>query len=72
MCEHDIEESEHFLLNYPLYLIQRQEMLQNLTELNTANVNLEIMLWGSTVYDFRISQSIFKAIREFTSACVRL
>ena len=40
ICGHEVEESEHFLLNCPLYVIQRQEMLQKLNQLNIINVNL--------------------------------
>ena len=55
---HEVEESEHFLLNCPLYLIQRQEMLQHLNQLNTVNVNLETngICVGCTAYDFKINQ----------------
>ena len=54
---HEVEESEHYLLNCPLYLIQRQEMLLKLNQLNIANVNFETMLFGCTAYDFKECQA---------------
>ena len=68
--EHEVEESEYFLFNCPLCLVQRQEMLQNLNQVNIVNVNLT-MLVDCTAYDLKINQSIFKAIHEFLSASVR-
>ena len=37
ICRQDIEESEHFLSNGPLYLIQWQDMLRKLNQLNIVN-----------------------------------
>ena len=72
ICGHDLEDSEHFLLNCPLYLVQRQEMLQKLNQLHVANVDLDTLLFGDTKTDFKTNQNLFKAVHEFISASGRL
>ena len=54
---------ETFFISKEQSGFQRQEMLQN--QLNTANVNLETMLFCCTTYEFGINQSIFKVVHEF-------
>ena len=70
ICGQEVEESEHFLSNGPLYLIQGKDMLRKLNQLNIVNVNLETMLFGSMY--FKINPSIFKAAHKFIPASGRL
>ena len=70
ICGYDVEGSEYFLLNCPLYLLQIQEMLQKLNKLNIANVELETMLFhGCNVYEFGTNQRLYNAVcvHEFIS-----
>ena len=52
ICGDGVEGSTHFLVN----LIQRYKLSQQLTQLNSVNVNLETMFFGCTAYDYKINQ----------------
>ena len=59
-CGYGTEDTEHFLLQCPLYHIQRQTMIQSLSQLiNVNNVNVQTLLYGNDDYSMLASQNIF-------------
>ncbi len=66
-CGYETEDTEHFLLQCPLYYIPRQSMLQSLAQQNIYinDINVSLLLFGNVVYDSLINKNIFSAVHKF-------
>ncbi len=72
-CGFNTEDSKHYLLNCPLYNVERQNMFHSLlTILNANDINENILLFGSADYELKINKTIFKAVHTFISDSKRL
>ena len=73
-CGFDNEDNKHYLLNCPLYIIERQRLMQNIsTMLNTPNIDNEnILLYGSENHNVNINKSIFRAVHQYIKDTKRL
>ena len=72
-CGYNVENNKHFLLDCPLYIIQRQKMFQQLQNFIDINeLNIEILLYGSNDYDYITNRNIFEIVHDFINGCDRL
>jgi len=72
-CGHNIEDSEHYLLYCPLYLVPRIKMIQTLqTCININDLHVDTLLYGSSDCDYRTNVHIFEAVHDFINECDRL
>ena len=69
-CGFDTEDANHYLLQCPLYLVERQAMLLSLSNVNNIDVN--ILLYGAKNLDFKANQLIFAAVHKYISTTKRL
>ena len=69
-CGYDMEDTEHFLFQCPLYHIQRRKMMQAI--ITQPNVNVQLLLYGDAGCSFLTNKNIFKAVHEFISDTERL
>ena len=69
-CGFDTEDANHYLLQCPLYLVERQALLQSVSNVNYIDVN--ILLFGSKDLDFKTNQLIFAAVHKFIIDTKRL
>ena len=64
VCGHDIEDSEHFMLHCPLYLGNRQTMIQTIVNENihVEDININLLLHGDERYSIEKNKYVFKAV----------
>ena len=66
LCGHNVEDSSHYLLECPLYLVIRQNMLETLHGLVVhRDINLDTLLYGTDVYGYDTNCRIFEAVHKF-------
>ncbi len=63
-CGHTRENNRHFLLDCPLYIIERNEMLNDLQILGFEPL-LKNLLYGSEVYSDNTNKKAFNIIQQF-------
>ena len=67
MCGHDIDDSYHYLLACPIYLIPRQCMLLAVSNVIYINeIDVSILLYGSDNYEENTNKIIFKAVHDYS------
>ena len=72
-CGHNIEDSNHYLLECPMYFIPRQKMLRSLNNLiSITDVHVSTLLYGCDKYDFNKNKSIVMAVQDFIIESNRL
>jgi hypothetical protein len=63
-CGHIRENNRHFLLDCPLYIIERNEMLNNLQILGFEPL-LKNLLYGNEIYSENTNKTAFNIIQQF-------
>ena len=63
------EGTEHFLLHCPMYLVQRQILLNELLSVN--NINVTILLHGNSRSDANSNLQINKAVSKYITTTKR-
>jgi len=71
-CGYNCEDTNHFLLNCPLYYINRRKMLYDLNKIIDIQINIDILLYGCDEVDFKKNCSIFKCVQQFIKESDRL
>ena len=72
-CGYVTEDTEHFLLQCPLYHIQRQNMLQSLSQHGNVNdLDVQTLLYGNEEYSLLVNQAIFDAVHQYILLTDRL
>ena len=71
-CGHNFEDSDHYLLHCPLFMVQRHHLLQTLNAMNIYEFNVDILLFGSEIFNNKFNISIFEATQTFISDNDRL
>ena len=72
-CGFDVEDSNHFLLECPLFNAERQTMLQAISViLDIQNLHEETLLFGSDNCDLERNKLIFRAVHQFIKDTKRL
>jgi len=71
-CSHNYEDSNHFLLQCPLYFHDRNIMLHNIRSLCTLHISSDILLFGSEYLNLETNKKLFEFVHTFISSTGRL
>ena len=71
-CGHDCEDSNHYLLQCPLFYQSRNMMLNEIRELPMTDISCELLLYGSADLGITISKKVFDAVHRFIDGTGRL
>ena len=71
-CGHDCEDSNHYLLQCPLFYQARNMMLNEIRRLTMADISCELLLYGSADLSITISKKVFDAVHRFIDQTGRL
>ena len=72
ICRNDVEDSEHFCIDCPLYYVKRQEMMRKLNNMNINNIERETLQFGCSDDDLKMNQCILKIVHKFILSSDRL
>ena len=70
-CGFNYEDVNHYLLNCPLYVYERNKMLLEIRDLKINNVTTEILLRGYSK-DFETNRKLFSSVHNYISKTNRL
>ena len=65
VCGHNFEDSDHYLKHCALFMVPRHHLLQTLHDINMDELNVDILLSGSDIFDTKSNISIFEATQQF-------
>ena len=71
-CGFDFEDCEHYLMQCPLFLVQRQILHTNLQVIGQDLFNCNTLLYGSANLDLETNYQIFSAVHKFITDTDRL
>ena len=71
-CGHDCEDSNHYLLQCPLFYHPINMMLNEIRELTMTDISFELLLYGSADLGIAISKTVFDAVHRFIDETGRL
>ena len=71
-CGFDFEDCEHYFMQCPLFLVQRQILHTNLQMIGQDLFNCNTLLYGSANLDLETNYQIFSAVHKFITDTDRL
>ena len=71
-CGFNFEDCEHYFMQCPLFLVQRQILQTKLQTIGLGLVSCDILLYGSANLDVETNYEIFSAVHEFIRDTDRL
>lgn len=71
-CGYECENTNHFLLECPLYYQERTHMLHNFSTICDLSVSCNILLFGSEDVDLDVNKKIFDVVHSFINDTDRL
>ena len=71
-CGSDLENSDHYLLWCPLYIVQRQSMMTEISQIFNHNIAGNDLLYGSDNADYVTNVKIFRLVHKFIEETNRL
>ena len=71
-CGFDVEDTNHYLLECPLYAHERNVIFMEFNELGIYDINCELLLNGKQVFDFDLNSKIFYIVHGFIEETDRL
>ena len=69
---HIREDSNHYLLQCPLYFHARNKMLSDIRQLNTFHISGDLLLYGAVELDYATNCKIFVAVHDYIEETGRL
>jgi len=70
VCSHNMEDTNHFFLDCPMYYIQRLKLTNVINGISTFSLN--VLLYGDDNLDIEENVIIFSAVHEFIKCSGRL
>ena len=71
-CGHDCEDSNHYLLQCPLFYKARNMLLNEIRELTMTDISCELFLYVSADLGIAINKKVFDAVHRFINETGRL
>ena len=71
-CGNDCEDSNHYLLQCPLFYQARNKLLNEIRALTMTDISCELLLYGSTDLGIELSKKVFAAVHRFIDESDRL
>ena len=68
-CGHDWEDSNHYLLQSPLFYLARMIMINEIKELTMTDISCELLLYGSAKLGITINKKVFGAVHPKLEDC---
>ena len=71
-CGHNVEDTNHYLLQCPLYVNERNRFIMKLHNLGLQNINSEFIIFGNLCNDYEVNKLVFDALFEYIDGTNRL